>query len=89
MEFSNAALCREKRGGGSHKHMHSVDQNCSDLCSSTPTTLPVSALCQGFSIAIRRAHTTLDNILISRVMGCVIQQPPIGSIKEWHPFIPK
>lgn len=52
-------------------------------------TFPAGALCQGFSIAIRRAHAALDNILISRVMGCVIQQPPIGSIKEWHPFIPR
>lgn len=52
-------------------------------------TFPAGTLCQGFSIATRRARAALDNILISHVMGCVIQQSPIGSIKEWHPFIPR
>jgi len=41
MEFSSAALCREKQEGGhanTHTHVHTVDQNCSELCSSAPTT---------------------------------------------------
>ena len=51
-------------------------------------TFTAGTLCQGFSVAIRRAHAALDNVVISRVMGCVIPQPPIWSIKEWHQFIP-
>ncbi|XP_010146834.1 PREDICTED: forkhead box protein P1-like, partial [Eurypyga helias] len=43
---------------------------------------------QGLSVAIRRAQAALDNAIILPVMGRVIQQPPIRSIKEWHQFIP-
>lgn len=51
-------------------------------------TFAAGALCQGFSVAIQRALAALGNVVISRVMGCVMRQPPIRSIKEWHQFIP-
>lgn len=89
MEFSNAALCREKQEGGV---MQTRARRRPELL--RPPLLPpvltftAGALCQGFSVAVQRAHAALDNVVISRVMGCVIRQPPVRSIKEWHQFIP-
>lgn len=54
-------------------------------CHQLPTS---GASCQGCSVARQRPHAAFDNAVIVRVMGCVIRQPPIQSIKEWHRLIP-
>lgn len=98
MEFSNAALCGGKRGGGggvSCKHAHTRARSRPELLRPLLLhsyhqllTFAAGTLRQGFSVAIQRALAALDNVITSPVMGCVIQQPPSRSIKEWHQVIP-
>jgi len=86
---------QRKTGGGSCKHAHTRAHCRPELLRALLlrsyhqlVTSTAGALCQGCSAAIQRALATSDNVVISRVMGCVIQQPPIRSMKEWHQFIP-